>query len=223
MKHSLRWWLLLPCLVAVASLRAGTFEGKLAFTMQSPGMDSISASSMFSKGDEGKAKSAVFYVKGRNIRMEVEGMVMIFAWSKLQSIALMPAMKMYMVTPVDAAQLKARKPEAEGVFTATGRTTTLLGYKCHEYVLKRPTGSDEMWVTRDLGSWENLGGDSMGFPTLDRGPDHRDDAGIPLLSISRDDHGKLIARMEVTKVEVGPLADSLFEIPAGYTRMPTGN
>jgi hypothetical protein len=157
--------------------------------------------------------------------------------SKMEMLMLMTEQQMYMVMPMK--QQVEQAMEKQGVGTAdvevTGKTETILGYKCNQILVKDKGTVTEVWAAEGLGAFMGLGGGGpMGggggmFGGGRRGGGGGANAakweealkgkgGFPLRVISRDAAGKQTFKMEATKIEPGSLSDSLFSPPEGYQK-----
>lgn len=106
-------------------------------------------------------------------------------------------------------------------FKKTGRTKTILGYKCDEYVMTDDEGTTEFWITRedDLDIYRAFGAMSASSPDNKKGKGNSLPAGHPggmtmLTTMVSNDGEKMI--MEVTDVKKNsPLSIQT----AGYSQM----
>jgi hypothetical protein len=80
----------------------------------------------------------------------------IFDWKNNQMIMLMDGegMKMGMVMSMDATQSyieeKAEANEKDVKYKKTGRTKTILGYLCEEYIIEDDESTSELWMTNEV-------------------------------------------------------------------------
>lgn len=221
---------LLLRLFAVGSLltasicSAAAFEGKVSLAMSS---------------GKGKPQTLNYSIKQDLMRIDIvadgQSIATIMDVKKLEMTMLMPEQKMYMVMPMKqtlekaAAMADAKDPEIE----KTGRTETILGYKCDEYVTKDKNTTTEIWIAEGLGAFmglgENGGGGGMGGmfggkkKTGGWEEKFKGKPGFPLRVVSRDAKSKETFKMEATKIEPGSLPASLFQPPAGYERFQMPN
>lgn len=150
---------------------------------------------------------------------------------KLEMIMLMPEQKMYMVMPMKQTIEKAvEKAEIKDPdIQKTGRTETILGYKCDEYVTKDKKTTTEIWLAEGLGAFmglgDNSGGGGMGgmfgggkSKAATWEEKFKGKPGFPLRVVTRDAKTKETFRMEATKIEPGALPASLFQPPAGWEK-----
>jgi hypothetical protein len=152
-------------------------------------------------------------------------------------LMLMPEQGMYMVMPIKKPIEQAAKQAGESTaeIERTGKTETILGYKCDEIVVKDKGSVTEMWVATDLGTFMGLGGGPGGgggmgamFGGGRKGGGGgagakweevlKGKGGFPLRVISHDAGGKETFKMEATKIEPGTLPDSLFVPPPGMQK-----
>jgi hypothetical protein len=103
----------------------------------------------------------------------------------------------------------------------TGKKETLAGITCEDWIVKDPSGSrTETCVAEglpflDLDSLRHAGGGSSWKAEM------RTKKTFPLRSVEYDKNGTELTRAEVTAVKREKLDDSLFEVPEGYSRMPS--
>lgn len=89
------------------------------------------------------------------VRAKVDGhsSMTVFDMESYQMVALMDmsGQKMAMTMSFDPALYEVEETEEspEMAFTKTGRTRTILGYRCEEYVAEDEDGRYEFWVTTD--------------------------------------------------------------------------
>ena len=211
-------------LTAVSSFAAGPFEGKVSLTVTA---------------ERGRAMNMDYSLKGQKVRMDMnaEGnqVTSIMDTTKMEMLMLMHEQQMYMVMPMKKPVEQAM--EKAGVGTAdievTGKTETILGYKCNQIIVKDKGTVTEMWVAEGLGAFMGLGGGGpmgggggmFGGGHQGGGPKSakweealKGKGGFPLRVISRDAGGKQTFKMEATKIEPGSLPDSQFSAPAGYQK-----
>lgn len=212
-------------LTAVQTFAAGAFEGKVSLAMTA---------------EKGRPMNLDYSIKGQKLRtdMNAEGQQMssIMDLAKLEMLMLMPEQKMYMVMQLKKPVEKAMEKAGEGTadVEVTGKTETILGYKCSQILVKDKGTVTEMWVADGLGAFMGLGqnGGGGGNPmagmfggggkksanTAKWEEALKGKGGFPLRVISRDAKGRESFKMEATKIEPGSLPDSLFAPPAGYEK-----
>jgi hypothetical protein len=204
------------------AVSAVAFEGRVTLAMKS-------------SKDKDKEMTVAYAMKGGLVRMEPQmaearGTAMIMNWAKQEMIMIMPEQQMYMTMPLkahaEAAQEATGQPEQK--IEKTGRTETILGYLCEEYVTHGKKGETvEMWVTDKLGAFAGLGSGGGGPMGGRRGGGAPAGQGweqlikgkegfFPLRVISHDASGKDTFTMQATQIQPGDLPDSLFAPPEGY-------
>ena len=86
--------------------------------------------------------------------------------AKMEMLMLMPEQQMYMVMPmkkpVEQAMEKAGTNTAD--IEVTGKTETILGYKCNQILVKDKGSVTEMWVAEGLGVFMGMGNSGGGGP-----------------------------------------------------------
>jgi len=219
-------------LTAVQSFAAKTFEGKVSLAITA---------------EKGKAMELNYSIKGQMLRtdMNAEGhdVATIMDLSKLEMLMLMSEQKMYMVMPIKkpVEQAAAKSGESNAEIEVTGKTETILGYKCNQILVKDKNTVTEVWAAEGLGAFMGMGGGGGGgggggLAGMFGGGQRKSSAnaakweeavkgkgGFPLRVISRDAKGKETFKMEATKIEPGSLPDSLFSPPAGYQKFEMPN
>lgn len=218
MKTLLRSFLLGGLLSALTVLSHATaFEGRVTLAIS---------------GGKGRTMPITYSMKGTLVRMDIEAeghaMASIINLGKKEMLMLMPGQQMYMVMPmqdavgnaVNDAELKQHNIEK------TGRTDTILGYKCEEYVSKDRSTTTEIWIAEGLGTFMGLGG---GNPMMGGGRGRssagwekafKGKPGFPMRVVTRDAKSAETFKMEVTKIEPGAVPDSQFQPPAGFQKFP---
>lgn len=209
-------------LLAALQPLASAFEGKVSLAMTP---------------ERGRPMNMDYSIKGRKVRMDMnaQGMqaAMIMDAAKQEMLMLMPDQQMYMVMPmkkvVDKAIEKAGSPTAD--VEVTGKTETILGYKCSQVIVKDKGSVTEAWVAEGLGAFMGLGSGGGGgmfgggkpAPAAKWEEVIKGQGGFPLRVISRDASGKQLSKLEATKIEPGSLPDSLFTPPAGFQKFDMPN
>lgn len=212
-------------LTAVQTFAADTFEGKVSLAITA---------------DKGKSMNLDYSLKGQKMRMDMnaEGheVATIMDMGKMEMLMLMAEQHMYMVMPmkkpVDQAMEKSGVGSGSADVEVTGKTETILGYKCNQILVKDKGSVTEMWTAEGLGAFMGLGGGGpMGGGGMFGGGKRggggnaakweealKGKGGFPLRVISRDAAGKQTFKMEATKIEPGSLPDSQFSPPEGYQK-----
>ena len=219
MKLLLRLFAVGSLLTATLAHAAGAFEGKVSLAITA---------------GKGKPQMLDYSIKDNSIRIDMttEGQTIasIMDLKKMEMLMLMPSEKMYMVMPIkDTVEKAAKKVEAkEPDIEKTGRTETILGYKCEEYVTKDKKNTTEIWIAEGLGTFMGMGNNSGGgmggmFGGKKKAAESWEEKfkgkpGFPLRVVSRDAKNKETFRMEATKIEPGSLPASLFQPPAGWQK-----
>ena len=205
-------------LTAVQVFAAGAFEGKVSLALTA---------------EKGRTTNMDYSLKGRMVRMDInaEGhqMTSIMDLAKLEMIMLMPEQNMYMVMPIKKpVEAAAKAGESTAEVEVTGKTETILGYKCSQLIVKDKGTVTEMWVAEGLGTFMGLGNGGGGGGPFGGGRKAANAAkweealkgkgGFPLRVITRDAKGRDSFKMEATKIEPGSVPDSMFSPPAGYQK-----
>jgi hypothetical protein len=210
--------------VAVAARAADAFEGTLHISITS---------------DKGKTTSMTQTLKGHIMRIDPEGgrgSVIMDLGNRTMTM-LMPDQHKYMtmqLPSVDEARKMADEKSSDRTpdFEATGKTETILGYKCTEYLVKDGDKVTELWLAPDLGAFNGLMQGGGGNPfTRSRQTAveakwekvFKGKPGYPLRVVTHKGSGEDF-RMEVTQVEKGGVPDYKMRPPADYQefKMPAG-
>lgn len=215
------------CLIAPLGAQQA-FEGKVVYEI---------------KSDETNT-TMTFLCKQPKIRMEsnIQGndfQTILDASTKTMTVVMHQA-QMYMQITMGAQGAKsqqqasgAAKDKMEGMGNAkkTGKTKKILGYECEQWFEKTGESETEVWVTKELGSFQGLSTFSGGMKTGGMMGGKMPDAippglsGLaaanyfPMLAVHRTPDGKIKASMEAKAVEKKSLDASLFTPPKGYTKM----
>lgn len=208
-------------LLAAVQPLARAFEGKLTLAMTA---------------ERGQAMNMDYSIKGQKVRvdMNARGMqaAMIMDAAKQEMLMLMPEQQMYMVMPMKKVMDKAMEKAGAGTadIEVTGKTETILGYKCSQVLVKDKGSVTEAWVAEGLGTFMGLGSGGGGgmfggkpAPAAKWEEALKGHGGFPLRVISRDASGKQLSKMEATRIEPGSLPDSLFMPPAGFQKFDMPN
>lgn len=205
------------CFILMSSmaLAAKPFQGKVAFT--------------FSSGDsEG---TITMFAKGQKVRMdpsmkEMEQKVWMVLNNGSKEITLvMPDQSMYMTLALDMAKkmagaavpgLSAEGKRFENKPTPTGKTKTIHGHECHQYILNVDGDNLEMWVAHTLGTFPEM----MGVP-IPQYIGKEDFAFFPLEISGKDKDGETFV-MKVTELSVSVPSDDTFTPPANYQKLSMG-
>jgi hypothetical protein len=209
-------------LATTVSFAASAFEGKVTLAMTS---------------GKGKTQDLNYSIKGQKVRMDIsaEGheVTSIMDLEKLEMLMIMSEQEMYMVMPIKkpVEQAMAKAGESTAEVEVTGKTETILGYKCSQILVKDKGVVTEAWVAEGLGVFMGLGsggGGGGGMGGMFGGKKSANAAkweealkghgGFPLRVVSHDAKGKDTFKMEATKIEPGSLPDALFAPPAGYKK-----
>lgn len=222
-------FLAVSALLAASQLSAA-FEGKVSLAMTA---------------EKGRTMNMDYSMKGQKVRMDMDGgghqVSSIMDLGKMEMLMLMPEQNMYMVMPIKKPVEKAMEKAGESTadVEVTGKTETILGYKCNQILVKDKGNVTEVWMAEGLGTFMGMGnggpgggGGGMGA-MFGRGKSSANSAkweevmkekgGFPLRTITRDGKGKETMKMEATKIEPGSLPDSMFAPPAGYQKFEMPN
>jgi len=202
------------------------------------------SSSIFAQSFEGKIKFKItsdddtmlldYFIKGDNLRMEMgEKADAVFIKNKNKSIILMPKEKSYMdlnnsvfskiqdMAGMNKGDDKEKKEDVNIDKFRTGKTKTILGYKCSQWVFKDEEEDEEVeaWVTDELGNFMLMQGPMGGGFSPGWSSSIKNNGFFPLLVISRDEDGDESSRFEATEINKETLNNKLFGAPSDYSEM----
>ncbi len=104
----------------------------------------------------------------------------------------------------------------------TGKSKTILGYRCDQYVVRRPGEETEIWGTKNLGeltkALDAVLGSSMQQESPDEWSNELTKLGVyPLIATTKVE-GKVVESQEVTKIEKLTVPAEKFDLPSGYQK-----
>ena len=107
----------------------------------------------------------------------------------------------------------------------TGRSTTLHGYKCEEYVYNDDETTSTAWICENFADFWKMFKEIT--DALDTDYNNSRDwfisaigtNGFPFKITEKDEDGELLSEWEVVKVDKSKPSRSLFEVPKGYKKM----
>jgi len=103
----------------------------------------------------------------------------------------------------------------------TGKTKTIAGYPCEQFIIKRNSEETQLWGTKKLAHLVSAISKALGQEqtTVAEGPTNEMmKIGVyPMLSMTKVD-GNVIESQEITKVETKSLDANLFSLPASYKK-----
>jgi hypothetical protein len=103
----------------------------------------------------------------------------------------------------------------------TGKSEKIAGYSCDDWVVKDPSGKrSEVCIAKGLAYFDldSLRNGSAGTSWSNK---MRTEKMFPLRTVDYDAGGKEISRTEATSITPGKLDVSIFDVPAGYARVPS--
>lgn len=203
------------------------FEGEIDFSITMPGLAGLGLGTK-----PGPGAATTLKMKGEKLRMEFGGLGAVGVGATIvdgtakKTYTLMPTTKQYVETDLSTLPASAPAPGAtpKTKATKTGRTDKVAGYACDIWTISSPvsTSESELCVAHGLtflamgvGPFAAFGGGGDVWGEALNG------GGFPLRMRIFDAPGHEMMHMEATRVEKKSQADSLFEIPAGYTKYVT--
>ena len=206
-------------LAAITTTLASAFEGKIEMKTTSSHNKEDMLSTMFLKGTRMRMEMATPPDKHNK---EAGTFAMIINMETRESTMLMDKEKMYMVhkIPEPSAEKTASKNSAIE-FKPTGRKEKIAGYDAEEYSGLSDKKYVEVWVTKEMGKVimanQGKGGKQTPASAWQKFAEQNDFFALRTVMRAKEG-GPEEMRMEVTKIEKGPLPDSLFQPPADYTK-----
>jgi hypothetical protein len=204
-------FIILGALLLAPVLRAAdSFEGRITMTMTP---------------SNGKIMTINQTIKGHVLRIDTAGMeggVIMDMDARTMTILLMKQ-KAYMVRPMPTAEdvrskaAEAGRTEHDTDVEDTGKTDTILGYKCHQFLVKDGDKVTELWIAPALGTFAGLGQQGGGNPFgRSRSSEtaakwervFKGKAGYPMRVITHDASGAQTFKLEVTNVQKGGIMDA---------------
>lgn len=170
--------------------------------------------------------------KGQKVKMEPHfgdsnGKVwMVINNSTQEMTIVMPEKYMYMTMTLNMMKTMGKKAmpgllgKEEKTFDqkpqSTGKTKTILGHKCHQYIMNDDGDHVEMWVAHDLGVFPQM----MGMP-IPQYIGKEDFAFFPLEINGKDKDGETFS-LTVTELKTTTPADDAFVPPSSYQKINMG-
>src|SRR6185369_5154990 len=180
-------FLALGLLLAAGTLKAWAFEGEVDYKYTSSNGDVMTMDD-FIKGDKVMAK---MQMKGHESQM-------IMDFGKRKMWMLMPQQKMAM--PMDFPDSKKVQSSVKGKFHKTGKTQTILGFKCEEWLYESNYGKSSIWTASGFGMFPGLGGPQSGdAQEWINAVKSKKMFALKIVTTNKD--GKDMGTMEATKIE----------------------
>jgi hypothetical protein len=113
----------------------------------------------------------------------------------------------------------------EPVVRKTGKKKQVLGYACEQVVVSIDNLKTEIWATKSLGHVYSTISKVLGGESAAPGDGWESKImkmGYYPLIASTTAEGKILESQEITKIQRKPLAQGIFELPAGFKRQSTG-
>lgn len=204
--------LLLSSVVPAQSKKV--FEGSIAFNfkLEGGGAEMEVAQAFMPTG-------YIFKIKGESLRMTMQGGMSAMASDLVvnaktkEQYMLMEATMSAMRIPVDD-EASAQSEQASFTVSEGGDTRKIQGYLCQHYIVHlkdQPGTTIEMWLTEEIKL--KIPRKSNSSPLSQVGKYGL--SGFPLRMVI--DQAGMLVSMEAVEIKVEKLADSLFEVPGGYT------
>ncbi len=132
---------------------------------------------------------------------------------------LMPEQKRYMVQ--DLTDYKKMASQAQGKFSDTGNSETILGHNCEEYLYESKSGQAHIWLASNLGFFGGLfQGPASKSGSMDAWVKMAQDKGLfPIKSVYNGTDGKEKSTMTATKISKQTVDDSNFQVPPDYKEL----
>ncbi len=208
--------MLMVSLVSVKILAQSQFEGKVVMNVKSGDKDTDI--NMFVKGN--KTLIQVSNEQKANVIMDSKAKTMTI---------LMPEQKMYMEMDMNMMKGMTEKmkknDEAEdngkmnGKFDKTGETKDINGYECEKWVYTDDDGNKtEAWMTKELGNFMGFSNPMANDESSSWQKEIEGKGYFPMLAVHYVD-GEVESSMEVKSVDKKSLDESMFEVPAGFSKL----
>ncbi len=201
------------------SMAQGDFEGKIKFKIT----------------HDNDVMFLDYFIKGENLRMEMgDNAEAVFIKNEGKSIVLMPEEKMYLdldnsilskmpgMTGMNDEEYEDKDREDFNIDKyRTGKTKTILGYECYQWIFKDNEEDDEVeaWVTNELGNFMLMSSPMGGGFSPGWGSSINNNGFFPILVITKDQDGEISSRFEATEVNKKSLDSDLFSPPSNYSEM----
>lgn len=211
-------------LVASSASAQAQFEG--SYTTATTGMRD--AKTPFSMTQE-------VSIKGRNIRTIMKSadvasgpMTMIYRGDKGMVITLFETQRVYIEMPASKIRemLKSERVPSNAVtMKQTGKTQKILNHTCEQIILHDGEATIEAWATRDLGALRRAM-EKLNSIQMNKAPQWTKELNkmklFPMKTIITVQG--ITAETTITSIDEKSLPNSLFEIPAGYSKreIPAG-
>ncbi len=160
-----------------------------------------------------------YFIKGNRFRAELpsaEGTNILLSDGD-KSYMLLPEIKKYLDLSGFETQANAEDNTIEDITKAkTGEMKDILGYKCEKYIFKESDNISEVWITKELGTF------MFAATPMEKSIINNSifkDGFFPLEIVIKEINGKETGKVYVTKIEKQQVNDSMFNIPADYTKM----
>ncbi len=166
-------------------------------------------------------------VKGEMMRVDMQleqnqTSTAIFNGKTGEMFFLMPQMKTYMV--FGGMKEVVAGSASQATLEETGRTETIAGYKCAEYVVRDGKTVVEFWATTGLGRFVAFAEVQKNRGKSPPWADALAEKGLyPLRTVTKDRRGKVQTVIEATRVEKKSVSDDLFKIPEDYQKFGMPN
>jgi hypothetical protein len=194
----------------ISSFAQSNFEGKIVMKISGKETSNI-----------------VYYVKGNNMRMEVEAQGKKIAFlhnnkdSKSQMV--MDEQKMYMEFPkMNMPETDMKENDVKDKIRKTGEYKDINGYRCEKWTFEDDGETGEAWMTDELGGFFMLQ-NPMGRNPQEEWEQKLVGNYFPMLVIVKNDSGEKELTMKVVSVDKMSLNKDLFEVPAGYQKFNMPN
>ncbi len=216
---AIAWMLLSPVIFArSAPALAAAFEGEMDFKV--------------TEGKTGETALFTFFVKGESVRLHWKdasgrGAAMIIDNSRKKRYLLMDKDKKYMEMPVEATdsddiQSKEKK-ERNMQFSKSGKTETILGYRCEQWIGKDDKGDVEVWGASGFGYFPGFQNSRKKAPKSAWEKEILRRGIFPLRMTEKYATGELKSKWEAARLDKKSLPDSTFRPPKDYAAMNMGD
>ena len=196
-------------IIASTSFGQDVFSGKIEMKMELSGEDADQMAAFM-------PDKLVYQMSDGNFRFDIEGGMMAammgyFVFDGKNTYMVKESEKTAYKMPADSDSETSSTEKPKVV--KTSETEVILGYTCTKYIVTTTDGSGEeniqhIWATTAIKLPSGMG--EINGSSLVEGVE-----GFPLKTSSEIDEG-IVMTMVVSKIDAGPVAQSVFEIPASY-------
>lgn len=212
MKRMLVAALLLVC--AYGTVLAASFEGKAVYEVKAMGRN----------------MDMTLLIKGDKSRVDIGGhegfgVKLIMDWADSKAYMLMDDRQIAMSVPLMPPAVRERVNEEQAIKPEkTGKTKTILGRECEQWIIRNEGNMVEVWSAKGLGNFTGFMGQApmgvgTGFPDMSAVTGLKEF--FPVSVVVTDKTGRQTFSMQAKSIEPKQLADSDVSVPSSYQIVTT--